>query len=639
MDRLTIPTLGMGTENDGIDDELESSGSISSGGLNDKYADFMENVEESWLEIIRVTLFESEGHVDPLHILCYGISADFVVSANLYVTIGMTFEYGVAKRYNFSVALFSRKVSTDAIDLEESHYQFDFYVMGTIGIRAGIELEVAVGLFSLKLDSVGICAEAGAYAQMWGYFYYSLSWSKSEGKSSYYAGALCIEIGLYLSISFKAQLFSSDKLTYNPTLYDEDWPLLGIGEAENIYDFAYEDDDDILNMEVETVTEFSLDTELFNMNYLDLKSGDLYGSESEDEDDDGEPDNEPGNYDDKEESHYTITLSNPKFTYDPEFNIVTLDPGISIEETCEITITWKHGTLAFSTQAIERTLTIHWTDPANRRFIAFNSMGGSSVKAISVATGAPVEIPAPPQKTGYDFAGWYEDWDCTKEFVFPSTMPNYLEMTNGERKGITVYAKWTPRTDVKYTVRHYLEEMGGRYKLADELDTTYLAENYDLSQPSIEVFYNGVSERPIIVTTSDDSALRDQYVVVTPRSYPGFTAQPVTTRQNTAPDGTSVVEIYYARNTCASTFTYGTCAEDGSDLAANNDSVVVKAKYGSTIYAPTLYLKGYIFQGFGLTDAQLADGIFVTGDKTYSAAWQLDNDTSYRIERYVERSV
>ena len=583
MGELTVPSVGM----DG-----EGAATLSNAGLAERYAAMMENAEETWIEILRVDIFSVEGHVDPFHILCYGIGADFVVSANMYVTLGMTFEYGVAKRYNFSLMLFHKKSTNETIDLQEAHYQFNFYVMGTLGVRAGIELEVAIGLFSLKLDSIGICAEVGAYAQLWGYFYYSLSWSESAGKSSTSAGAMLIEIGLYLEISFKAQLFSSEKLTYKPTLYEHEWPLLTIGEVKNVYDFAYKDDDKMLAMAVPGVKQFTLSSDLFAMNYVDMKDGGLYGSAARN------PEQNPaGNYDDGSESHYTVTLSNPKFSYDPDGNIVTVNPGTSVEETCQITFTWKHGALAFSVRPIERTLTIEWSDPAGTRYIAFDSRGGSAVDMISGGAGQAIARPANPAKIGYTFGGWYTDADCTAAFGFPSTMPDYLEQTGGAAKGITVYAKWLPATDTKYTVEHYQQQINGTYKL---FETNSL--------------------------TGTTGAL----TAASAKAYPGFTAKTFK-QEYIAPDGTTVVAIYYLRNSYTVAFTYG-------EFAADNTQLTYSAKYGATLYAPKIALGGYEFAGFeGLTAD--ADGAFtVTGNATYAAKWEPSSDTPYRVEHYVQRT-
>ena len=507
----------------------------------------------------------------------------------------MTFEYGVAKRYNFSLMLFHKQSTNDTIDLEEAHYQFDFYVMGTVGIRAGVEFEIAMGLFSLKVDSIGITAEVGAYAQLWGYFYYSLSWTESGGKNSTCSGAMLIEIGLYMEITFKAQLFSSDKLTYQPTLYENQWPLLTIGEAENVYDFAYGDDDAMLSMKVQSAKSVSLSSDLFMMNYMDMQSGQLHGSDSEDEDENGEPDNPAGNFDDESESHFIIELSNPKFSYDPNGNIVTVAPGDSAMESCEITITWKQGTLAFSARPIQRILTIEWSDPANARYISFNSMGGSTVDMLSTRVGAAISAPAAPAKIGYTFGGWYTDQNCTAPFSFPSTMPDYQAL-NGE-KGITVYAKWAPRTDTRYTVEHYQEQLNGTYRLTGTDDLTG--------------------------TTDADTA-------AAAKTYTGFTAKGIT-QKKIAPNGSTVIKVYYTRNLYTVRFTYGA-------FAGENAPLTYKAKYGATLYAPSIALGGYVFRGYdGLNTSE--DGSFsVTGDADYAANWEARTDTPYRVEHYVQRA-
>ena len=86
-------------------EEIEWGGT-NGGGLVEKYTAMLENAEDTWVEVYQKRS-SIEGSVDP-SILVYGVSADFVVKTNMYVTMGMTFEYGVAKRYNFSLMLFHK---------------------------------------------------------------------------------------------------------------------------------------------------------------------------------------------------------------------------------------------------------------------------------------------------------------------------------------------------------------------------------------------------------------------------------------------------------------------------------------------------------------------------------------------------
>lgn len=561
------------------------------GGLADKYSAMMEDADESWIDLVRKEIFAQEGNVDPFHILCYGISADFVVKANLYVTMGMSFEFGVARRYNFSILLFHKQSTNETIDLEEAHYNFDFYVMGTIGVRVGVEFEIAVGLFSLKLDSIGITAEAGAYAQLWGYFYYHLSWTQSGGKDSNAAGAMFVEIGLYLTISFKAQLFSSDKLTYQPVLYDGQWPLWSAGAQENVYDFAYDDDDDRLNIDLKTVRSVTLPASLFDMCYMDMKTGEIYDGDE----------NPAGNFDDATESRFTVELSNSAFRYDPASNTLTVSSDESlVSESCDMTIRWKNGALAFTSTPIERTLHIDWSDPANVQYYAFNSNGGSYVPMIVISRGAAITAPAAPIKQGYTFAGWYSDSDLRQSYTIPAVMPAF-----SGAKGMTLYAKWEPAHDTPYKVEHYLQELNGTYtKATDDLCTG---------------------------TTLEQTAASPRTGTVDGVDYGNYTYAGVT-QQKIKADGSTVVRIYYERKTYDVTFTYG--AFRSEELP----DIVYTIRYGGTAYAPALALQGYDFGGFASfrADAQ-SGGVTVTGDMSFAAQWTPRDDTPYRIERYAQR--
>ena len=565
------------------------------GGLADKYSAMMEDAEENWIELFRKEIYSKEGPVDKFHILVYGISADFVVSVNLYVTLGMSFEYEAAKRYTFSLKLFSRSVTNGTAELVTPHYNFDFYVMGTMGVRAGVEFEIGIGLFSLKLDSIGITAEAGVYARMWGYFYYHLEWEKGKGKESSASGAMFVEIGVYLKITFKAQLFSSDKLTYQPTLYENEWPLWSAGAQKNVYDFAYDDDDDVLSLAILGVRTAALPSSLFDMNYMDMKTGEVYGSDADDADE-----NPAQNYDDATESHYTIELSDPDhFTYDPATNTITVLAGAnSVAESCEMTIRWKNGALTFTSKPIERTLTIDWTDPENVRYIAFNTQGGSLVRMLALAADAPVEVPDSPVKTGYTFGGWYTEPNGGALFEFPATMPDYQD--NGAGKGVTVYAHWIPRDDTKYTVEHYQQKLNGTYAL---YETEYL-------EGTTDALTNAAAQ-----------------------SYTGFQNKNYS-QKAIAPDGSTVIKIYYTREKYDITFRL-------TGDATADESVVTTGRYGETVYAPKFARSGYEFNGYtGDGIGQDGNGnwcVTVRGGASYTAQWLPGSDIAYRVEHYVKR--
>ena len=575
---------------DAIMDRIEnyqSMGGSSTDGTMDSlaeiYQEVMENANDTWIDIVDVKLFENNGSAF-LHIFCWQIKGSFVVSANLAVSIGMNFEYATQKLYNFSVRVKAKTSTNQTIDIITPHYNFDFYVVGTIGIRAGLRLEMYVGLFSLKLDKIGITADVGAYAQLWGYFFYHLSWTEGQGKDSNSAGALYIEIGMYLEIHFVAQAFSSSKLTWNPTLYDNQWPLWSAGSLENVYDFSYDGDNRMLDRKVWSSRRIPLPSALFKMKYMEMKSGNLAEK----------------NYDDDTESHYIISISNGKFKYDAKYNVVTVDPGTSVEETCDVTFIWKDQPLAFTSTPISRTVHISWSDPANTRTIGFITNGGSEVAEISGGPGSAITKPADPTKTGYDFGGWYTDANYTTAFDF-SKYPQMPETWSGRQKNLTLYAKWNPRNDTRYTVEHYTQNLTGN--------------NYTL-----------VKTETMTGTTDGKTAAAAQNLT-------GFT--PKTIQQvNIAADGSTVVKIYYTRNSYTIKFTYG------EQASSENVPITYKAKYESTIYAPIMSLEGYDFVQFkGFQSEGNNGGMKVTaGDMTFAAQWKPGTGITYRVEHYTQNT-
>ena len=485
-----------------------------------------------------------------------------------------------------------KSATSKVVNLEDQYLQVEFYVFGTAGLKVGFELELGVGLLSAKLDSIGITAEVGAYAQLWGYFYLKYKQSVNSAKQKIvekcYSGALFIEIGIYLEIHFKAQLFSSKKLTYEPTLYENQWPLVSFGAQTNIRNFQMNKGSAGYSATYEMVDEkvMTVPKDLFNMNYLDLKEGSA-GTV---------------NYDDNTESQFNITFSNRKFSYDAKNNKITVNIGAndnSIREEADMTITFKDNSLAFTSVPISIKIKVIWTNPANTRRISFDSKGGSVVNPIATAVGAAVNVPANPVKSGYVFDGWYSDSACTQKFTFPSTMPNYF--VSPGFTGITVYAKWLPAKDTRYNVLYYLENPNGSYYLFEHIAA-----------------YGETDSVP------SDAAFRKDIKGAT---YCKTVASPI------KPEGSSNLELYYNLNEYTVTFTYG-LKKDGTD---NTKDVVIKGKYGSCIEIPEFSLQGYKHGGFnGGIRTDLRGRAVITENATYEAIWTPLCNTDYMVKAYLE---
>ena len=552
----------------GIMDEMKEfaqkpDGITSTGGsmdsLSEIYREVMSKADDTWTEILNVKLFENNGNAF-LHIFCWQVKGSFIVSANLAVSLGMSFDYTTQKRYNFSVRVKSRQTTNQTIDIITPQYNFDFYVVGTIGIRAGLRLEMYVGLFSLKLDKIGITADVGAYAQLWGYFFYHLAWKQGAGKTENSAGAMMIEIGMYLDIRFVAQAFNSSKLTWNPTIYANQWPLWSAGEMQNVYAFA---DGGNTSYTLKAARTMTLPTSTYDMRSMDLKSGEL-GTVNKDSSQSG-----------PNEQNFYITFSNPSFTYNAAGNTVTVKPVTagSLKEDTDMTITWKKAALAFTSKPIQKIIHIAWSDPEGERYISFDSVGGSAIAQLTGGAGMALSWPADPVKQGYVFDGWYKDsaYDTKAETL--TTMPSF----SGSSKGMTLYAKWRPAADTKYKVEHYQEQLGGGY-------------------------VNTESEK-LTGTTESEAA-------VPVKEYPGFHVKSAE-KKTIAPDGSTVVKVYYDRNEYTVMF----------NLDNGTENVVQTYKHGADLHAPTPSRSGYTFAGWNSELPKI-----VTEGAEYAAKWTANDN-------------
>ena len=188
----------------GEDDDSEEQ----KNNLIKRYSEMM-NAESDWVQIVEQNIVQNKQQVPPaLPIIAISTEVKFVIKMDACMSVGFDFEYMTGKRYTYTVDVFAGAVSNDTVTLLEETYEFDFYAMGRLQIRAGLEFEFKIGLFSTDLDSVGFEAEAGAYSKLWGYFYYELHYAESSGRNQKYNGALLIDVGAYLELGFKAQAFS-----------------------------------------------------------------------------------------------------------------------------------------------------------------------------------------------------------------------------------------------------------------------------------------------------------------------------------------------------------------------------------------------------------------------------------------------
>ena len=209
----------------------------------------------------------------------------------------------------------------------------------------------------------------------------------------------------------------------------------------------------------------------------------------------------------------------------------------------------------------------------------------------TVKSAASLGFTAP---TGYVFVGWSTTENGAATY-FPGNAVYVPE------KGAHLYAVWTERTDLSYTVR-YLEKGTGA----------------NVKDP---VVYTGQ-------TFSSKISVADHMVEIT--GYTFAYAEPE--EELTIGTGSNVITLYYTRNSFKVTYEYtGTVPKNAPALPKDaTESVDSQVKAAN---APEL--AGYVFSGWTTEDVTVdANGFFTmpNHDVTFTGSWSKRTDLSYTVE-------
>jgi uncharacterized repeat protein (TIGR02543 family) len=349
--------------------ENESDAKTGTEQLMDQYKQMLEQ-ECDWIELYNQPLQSGEFWIA---VVAIRIDLSLVISANVNIQIGADLEYQVGKRYNFWMHVLDGTSGSSEMDLIDERFAFQFYVMGTLGLKVGVKLELSVGLLSTSLASIGGNMELGAYLKLYGYFFYYFERFREANEDRWnetdeMMGALYLEFGIYLTVKFKAQVFFN-ALKYEPTLYDTEIPLLWAGVEQNVYGFSLEpDEDDVLfikdrdNNSTNGIT-MELPETYRTMKRISLTSGEksqaaYYGS------------------------NFIITFDDSRFSADAFGNINVDVPEGTQYLSCNMRIVWKSDKLTFSKYDIAITVPVVWTSLSetqlNEKFTASVKVGNDT---------------------------------------------------------------------------------------------------------------------------------------------------------------------------------------------------------------------------------------------------------------------
>ncbi|WP_339196147.1 InlB B-repeat-containing protein [Paenibacillus sp. FSL P4-0176] len=406
--------------------------------LKEKYQEMLEQDTE-WVPLIKKELFEKSVRV-ALGIVEVKFEAEFVVSAQVNLTVGADFYYKMAKRYSVSLRVLSFSGSSNTVSLPgDGDYQFTFYVMGTIGLRAGIHMEVKAGIGSVKLNSIGLAVEPGVYVNLWGYFYYQLK-NISGVKTTKSLGALFVEIGIYLEVELGAQL-GDGALSGGVELVDEEWPLYTIGEEQNVYDFAYPQDKSLKVNMAGSASSIAVPELWVTMNTFDLKTGDT----------------DEQAYD---RSNFDIQVDNPNFKYDAANGMIeVVDKNIQVSDG-NLVITWKGAPASFMSEPLKRTIQLSWLARVGDYILQLDPQNSGVTQVVAAPYNAPISV-VTPVYPGYTFDGWYTAASGGTKITIPN------RMAAEDRK---LYAHWIANKNTPYTVEYYVLDPNSRIQ-APPVDT------------------------------------------------------------------------------------------------------------------------------------------------------------------------
>ena len=143
------------------------------------------------------------------------------------------------------------------------------------------------------------------------------------------------------------------------------------------------------------------------------------------------------------------------------------------------------------------------------------------------------------QRVGYTFGGWYDTKEHAEAHAANTSVTEGKYVFGNTLTGnTTIYASWVPNTTAYYTVLIWKQSISGN--------------SYDYAESRVLTGTVGQNATGVVKQGSDESA----YATIngTALRYTGFHLERFDENVSIVPEGTSVVNVYYDRNTYVLTF-------------------------------------------------------------------------------------
>ena len=591
--------------------------------LADEYAAMLEkNVD--YVDILALKLFHSKGYMDPkTRIVNYVLDIELVLGAKLNVTMGVSFENLNVKQYSFRIKLFDGKATSNVVDKQTPYSNFNFFIMGNLGLRAGVRTTFSVGLVSVKLDNLGAMVEVGLYIDLYGFFYLHYDWNGQTNKSNLQSGGgLYAAMGIYMDIDFFGGVLL-DTASFTVHLYENEWELWNSGNQLAIVAPS----NDTYTWKMNSRSQ-QIPTSFFSMKNMDMTTGEIKKTSVSYKD-------------------FNVTVENSdKFKYDAAKGTLTVTPAQDdLALTTKVTFAYKKSDAVFSKEPLAFTVEVTWEKTEPYRNIVYMCIEEESayyqhmgtLETVSVLEGSAITgLPKlTTERAGYDFAGWQIDCSALPEYNGKLlSQVNNLEGVNMPNATITLYPVWTPRNDVPVTVQHYVQSVDDstKYELYKEdvvLGTPGTKLNaalmeYFMQEDGIKINYRKV---PIYAKFEWEDAC---YV------YFGIYV---------CGDGSTVLKLYYDREQYSISFNINN--PEYAYHYDGNSVINYTFSYGEAMNSfgvEQLEIPGYTFKGWS-TSADGSTGILeslpetvpymVQKNITYYAIWDAKS-TEYSVSHYIQ---
>lgn len=566
------------------------------GSLSEKYAGFIKGAEKSWVDIINENIFDWNGCLDPFHIIAFRIKADFVVSAQLNAAIGVSVNYERAYRNTFNFMLIHRDSSASQTeDTDISRFRANVYIFGAMGIRAGLRLTLAIGLFDARLDSIGLEVEGGVYERFWGFFFAGIEINdvgKGAASDMYYMGAYRAEAGGYWGVTLVAQA-GDGAVAYRKFIDGGEYPFWSSGTDAVVSDFAYDADDTGLDFHAEFDHDNNtavIPSAVFMMKTMSIKDG-------------SESSTSKSGPDTKE--LFDITFSDPDFSYSYENDkhILTRNNTSGGSGTVAMTITWKGNSFQTLSRDLSRTININWV--ANETTMKFLNKDGSIFFMVTEPAGTALtqeDLPSgEPTAVGYEFTGW-ADADGNILEQLPDVMPD---------EDTTFYSSWEG-VPIPATVNYYMpydhSEYGRVSYYLDETDVIDALLRYD----------EQVDDITVILEENHKLRTLPNYDHEGGQPYVHYKVNRQDSQLSVSAAGVNGDAVF---NICLEWDAFTISYDDGAGNVTTRQYVE-----GIQIEFPQVQRQGYDFVGWADEEGNLVnaeDPPICTGDYTYTAVWEM----------------